>query len=191
MTPTRALPGWYPLLRARALRRQPVTRVLAGTPVRLRRADGGVLAIHADSGAVRRAWEADGWIFLAEGDPPADACPGPLLFAPPFRQIHIDGNVRAGLGDVADNILDTTHTSVVHQGYLRQAGGRRPVEAILESGDGWISATYPPDAAPGGWGARVLGAHRYTICDRFRAPAIAEIAYTDDDKSVFAARFRL
>jgi phenylpropionate dioxygenase-like ring-hydroxylating dioxygenase large terminal subunit len=191
MTPTRALPGWYPLLRARALRRQPVTRVLAGTPVRLRREDGDILAAEAASGAARRAREADGWIFVAEGNPPTDACSGPLLIAHPFRHTHIDGSVRACLGDVAENILDTTHTSVVHQGYLRQAGGRRPVEAVLESGDGWVSATYPPDAAPGGWGARLLGAHRFAICDRFRPPAIAEISYTDNDKPVFAARFHL
>ncbi|MDP1554961.1 MAG: hypothetical protein Q8L84_05840, partial [Hyphomonas sp.] len=134
---------------------------------------------------------ADGWIFVAEGNPPTDAFPGPLLIAQPFRHAHIDGSVRAGLGDDAENILDTTHTCVVHDGYLRQAGGRRPVEAVLESGDGWVSATYPPHAAPGGWGARLLGAHRFAICDRFRPPAIAEISYTDNDKPVFAARFHL
>lgn len=185
------LPEWYPLLRARDLRRAPVLRVLADTPLRLWRERGGIAAVAAASGAARPAREADGWIFAAGSDPPTNTCAGPPLLPPPFRQVLIEGRVRAGLGDVGENILDTTHTSVVHQGYLRRPGSRRPVEARIESGDGWISATYPPGAAPSGWGARLLGAHRYTIRDTFRAPATADVSYTDAGEPAFAARFRL
>ena len=191
MTSGPLLPGWYPLLRARDLRGQPVIRVLAGTSLRLWRERGSIAAVAATSGAARPALEADGWIFAAGGDPLTDTCTGPPLLPPPFREVLIEGSVRAGLGDVGENILDTTHTSVVHQGYLRSPGSRRPVEANIESGDGWISATYPPGAAPSGWGARLLGAHRYTIRDTFRAPATAEVSYTDAGQPVFAARFRL
>lgn len=191
MTSGLLLPAWYPLLRTRDLRGQPVIRVLADTPLRLWRERGGIASVAAASGAARPALEADGWVFAARGDPSTDTCTDPPLLPPPFRQILIEGRVRAGLGDVGENILDTTHTSVVHQGYLRRPGSRRPVEAIVESGEGWISATYPPGAAPSGWGARLLGAHRYTIRDTFRAPATAEVSYTDDGQPVFAARFRL
>lgn len=42
-----------------------------------------------------------------------------------------------------------------------------------------------------GWGARLIGAHRYTIRDRFSAPGIAEVLYTDQSRPVFCARFAL
>ena len=191
MTSGPLLAGWYPLLRARDLRGPPVIRVLAGTSLRIWREGGRIAAMSVASGAAHRVLEAEDWILAAGGDPLTDTCTGPLLLATPFRQILIEGRVRAGLGDVGENILDTTHTSVVHQGYLRRPGSRRPVEAILEAGAGWISATYPPGAAPSGWGARLLGAHRYTIRDTFRAPATADVSYTDGGRPVFAARFRL
>jgi phenylpropionate dioxygenase-like ring-hydroxylating dioxygenase large terminal subunit len=115
----------------------------------------------------------------------------PPLITGPRRCTLITGHVRASLGDVGENILDTTHTSVVHAGYLRRPEGRRLVEAALDAGDGWVSATYPPGAAPAGWGARLLGAHRYTITDTFRAPAVAEVVYTQRGLPAFAARFQL
>jgi len=185
------LPGWYPLLRARALSDRPITRLLAGSPLRLWRDAGGIRAVDAATGAQRRAQECGGWIMVAEGDPPTERPPAPLLMDRPFAHILIDGSVCAAMGDVGENILDTTHTSVVHQDYLRRPGARRPVDVLLASGEGWISATYPPGAAPGGWGARLLGAHRYTIRDTFRAPGIAEVSYTEEDRPVFAARFCL
>ena len=186
------LPGWYPLLRARDLRARPATRCFAGNQLFLRRtAEGSIDVTDSTRGESPVAREAGGWIFVAHGTPPAEASPGSTLIAAPSSNILVEGYVRAALGDVGENILDTTHTSVVHQNYLRRPGERRAVEAIITSGDTWISATYPPGAAPSGWGARLLGAHRYTICDTFRAPSIAEVTYTDEGAPVFAARFHL
>lgn len=192
MTPQTLLPGWYPLMRARNLHAVPATRQLAGSSLRLwRAADGAVVAQDAGSSAPRAATARGGWIFVAAGTPDAETEPHTPLIPGPAQHILIEGGVRACLGDVGENILDTTHTSIVHQDYLRRPADRRAVEAIIESGADWISATYPPGAAPSGWGARLLGAHRYTIRDTFRAPSVAEVSYTDNARPVFAARFHL
>jgi phenylpropionate dioxygenase-like ring-hydroxylating dioxygenase large terminal subunit len=191
MTGPQFPPGWYPLMRAAALGERPVTRPLAGGMLRLVHVDEGVTAQDTASGRPWSVRVTGGWVFAALGDPPAEALPDTELLPTPFRVVHLASMVRAGLGDLAENILDTTHTSVVHQGYLRRPGARRRVEAIIASGEGWVSATYPPGAAPSGWGARLLGAQRYTITDTFRRPAIAEVTYADEGRAVFAARFRL
>lgn len=192
MMPGAIPPGWYPLIRSSALKARAAVRPFDGAPVRLRRRrDGGVHAEDADTGAARASCEAGGWVFVAHALVPDGLPPAASLLDGPSSQVTLDGRVGATLGDVGENILDTTHTSVVHQGYLRRAGAQRLVEARIDSGDGWVSATYPSGAAPSGWGARLLGAHRYTIRDTFRAPAIAEVAYTDDTAPVFMARFWL
>jgi phenylpropionate dioxygenase-like ring-hydroxylating dioxygenase large terminal subunit len=192
MIETRPLPGWYPLMQAKDLRERPSTRTLFGTAVHLSRGpDGAPSARTCTDNEQLPAAAQDGWIFAALGAAPDQPPEHSTLIPSPFRALRIDGHVRAGIGDVGENILDTTHTSVVHSGYLRRPGARRAVEAHVTSGEDWVSASYPPGAAPSGWGARLLGAHRYTITDTFRAPGIAEVSYTDDGKPVFAARFRL
>ena len=192
MIQTHPLPGWYPLMRSKDLRAQPSTRSLCGTAVRISRGpDGSPEARSCTANERFPAAAQEGWIFAALGAAPTRLPEANALIPSPFRALQIDGYVRAGIGDVGENILDTTHTSVVHSGYLRRPGARRAVEAHVTSGEDWISATYPPGAAPSGWGARLLGAHRYTITDTFRAPAVAEVSYTEDGKPVFAAHFRL
>lgn len=184
--------GWYPLLMARDLGAAPIVRHLACAPIELGRTSArAAFGRCPKTGQLRSVAERAGWIFAAIGHPDTDGPVEAGFCDGPNRQLHLEGHVRARIGDVAENILDTTHTSVVHQDYLRRPGDRRCVEAQISSGDGWIAATYPPGAAPSGWGARLLGAHRYTITDAFRAPAIAEVNYSRDSKTAFAARFRL
>lgn len=185
------LPGWYPLLRSEALTRGTRTCVFAGTSLELSRGpEGSLRASDTEDGRPRTIADRAGWILIREGDGESEPDIEPLLPSP-SAQMRLEGTVHASLADVGENILDTTHTSIVHAGYLRQPGARRPVQAILQSGPGWISATYPPGAAPGGWGARLLGAQRYTITDRFRAPGIAEVSYSEGTRPVFSARFWL
>jgi hypothetical protein len=192
MTPCSFPPGWYPLVRSGALKARAAVRPFAGTPVRLqRRPDGTVHAEWAHTHTACLSCESGGWVFIAHGSKPEGSAPSACLLEGPSRQLTLSGIVGAALGDVGENILDTTHTSVVHQGYLRRPGDRRIVEARIASGEGWISATYPPGAAPSGWGARLLGAHRYTIQDTFRSPAIADVTYTEEASPVFTARFWL
>ncbi len=184
--------GWYPLMRSRDLGAGPVVRHLSGAPIALERTPARAARGRCPkSGRSLAVAERAGWVFAAIGHPGTDGSAEADLFAGPSRQLDLEGHVRARIGDVAENILDTTHTSVVHQDYLRRPGERRCVEAQISSGDGWIAATYPPGAAPSGWGARLLGAHRYTITDAFRAPAIAEVTYARNGETKFSARFRL
>lgn len=192
MTSPQLLPGWYPLLQSTSLRRLPVARQLAGRKILLSRLTAGrAAACDAITGETLRTAEIGGWVHVAESLP-QDACaPDAQLLPGPYRTFLTEGFVKATLGDVGENILDTTHTSVVHQDYLRRPGERRAVQAAITAGDNWIRATYPPGAAPSGWGARLIGAQRYTICDTFRSPSIAEVTYTDDERPVFAARFQL
>jgi phenylpropionate dioxygenase-like ring-hydroxylating dioxygenase large terminal subunit len=192
MTGHAPLPGWYPVCRLARLERRPQRVMLAGYTLQAARdASGAPFLARADTHA---AWpcRADGGFLFAALRAAADSFePEPRLIKAPCRQLHMEGEVQARLADLAENILDTTHTSVVHEGYLRRASGGREVEAHIESGDGWVSATYGAGAAPSGWGARLIGAHRYTICDTFRAPSVAEVTYTDRRHTIFAARFRL
>ncbi len=184
--------GWYPLIRASRLRNRPVTRLLADRPIRLHRnSDGIACAVDAASGTIRPAFESGGWVYAASCAAPAGAFPPARLLEGPSCQLTLEGSVSAWLGDVAENILDTTHTSVVHADYLRRPGDRRSVDVLIDSGEDRVSATYASGAAPDGWGARLIGAHRFTIVDTFRAPAIAEVTYTDESKPIFAARFWL
>lgn len=192
MTELPFLPGWYPVLRLNRLRRAPQPLVLAGTRLIAQRcADSTVRLTDTLTDAPWPCAEAGGYLYAALGEGAgAFLPPGPALPVP-HSTTFVDGEVRARLADIAENILDTTHTSVVHKGYLRRASERRPIEAQTASGPGWIAVTYPPGAAPGGWGARLIGAHRYTIRDSFRAPGVAEVLYTDQSRDVFAARFSL
>lgn len=185
-------PGWYPALRLTRLRRAPAQVRLAGTPLFARRSPCGTPQLKdAVTGADWPCAPWAGYLYAAVGKTAGPFTPPPPLLPHPHTAVHVYGEVCAHLADIAENILDTTHTSVVHQGYLRDAANRKSVEAQIEFRHGRITATYPPGAAPGGWGARLLGAHRYTIRDSFCTPAIAEVSYTEDTRPVFSARFSL
>lgn len=190
MTPAPFPQGWYPVRRLKGLGARPQPLMFAGQSLFAARARDGAVRLTCPSGNDWRCVPAEGFLFAAFGEPGAFFS-GPPMLAAPHTAWHTDGEVRAGLADVAENILDTTHTSVVHAGYLREAASTQKVEALLASGPDWISAAYPPDAAPGGWAARLIGAGGFAIRDTFRAPAIAEVLYSGANGPAFAARFRL
>jgi phenylpropionate dioxygenase-like ring-hydroxylating dioxygenase large terminal subunit len=192
MTVRDSLPGWYPLMKDSDLRGVPVRRRLAGTELTLtRRGRAAIEAVEAATGNRRRCTAHDGWVLAAHGAAPEAPDQTSTLDGANISCLRISGSVAAAVPDVAENILDTTHTSVVHKDYLRRPGARRSILPEITAGADWISATYPTDAAPGGWAARLLGAHRYTIRDTFRAPSIAEVTYTEHQRRVFCARFHL
>lgn len=99
--------------------------------------------------------------------------------------------IRASLADMAENILDTTHTSVVHAGYLRQSNRRQLVQPEVRCGEDWIEVVYPESATPSGLVSRLFGTDCYEITDRFRAPGIAEVEYRRNGRIEFASRFYL
>lgn len=119
-------------------------------------------------------------------------------FTPPPPQQDIasairedEVTIRATLADMAENILDTTHTSVVHVGYLRQSSKRQLVQPEVRSGQDWIEVVYPESATPSGLVSRLFGTDCYEITDRFRAPGIAEVEYRRNGEIEFASRFYL
>lgn len=151
---------------------------LADTPPRIR-AQAFETAVH--DGLIFVRLESKGEAFI----PP----PPQRDHASAMRQDNIV--IQAALADMAENILDTTHTSIVHAGYLRQQDKRIEVQPVLQCGETWIAATYPESATPSGFVSRLFGADRYQITDRFRAPGIAEVEYRRDGHLEFAARFYL
>ena len=184
-------PGWYPVLRLKRLRRAPAQFQLAGSPTLAWRSPCGTPQLKdAVTGAAWPCAPSAGYLYAALGETAGPFMPQPPLLPHPHTAAHFDGELRARLADIAENILDTTHTSVVHQGYLRDAASRQSIEAQIDSRPSRITATYPPGAAPAA-GRAPPGAHRYTIRDSFCAPAIAEVSYTEDARPAFSARFSL
>lgn len=185
-------PGWYPVLRMKRLHRVPAQIRLGGAPLLAWRSPCGTPQLKdVVTGVAWPCASSAGYLVAALGDTAGPFTPPPPLLPHPHTAAQVDGEVRARLADIAENILDTTHTSVVHQGYLRDASGRQSIVAQIETAPGRITAIYPHGAAPAGWGARLLGANRYTIRDSFCAPAIAEVLYTEDTRPAFSARFSL
>jgi phenylpropionate dioxygenase-like ring-hydroxylating dioxygenase large terminal subunit len=136
------------------------------------------------------AAETDGLVFVRHGQA-GDATPA---FAPlmPFGSAvsRMRGEVLTTLPDVAENILDTTHTGVVHETFLRLAEGRRVTPTVVVGPDS-VEAHYPQQASPSGMVGRLIGGPKYRIVDRFCAPAQAEVEYWDGTRLAFAIRFHL
>lgn len=99
--------------------------------------------------------------------------------------------IHADLADMAENILDTTHTSIVHAGYLRQSSYQKKVQPEVRCGEDWIEVVYPEGATPSGFVSRLFGSACYEITDRFRAPGIAEVEYRRNGRIEFTSRFYL
>jgi phenylpropionate dioxygenase-like ring-hydroxylating dioxygenase large terminal subunit len=133
--------------------------------------------------------EAGGFVLArAAGQAPSTiGLPMPPLSGGHVRLLRQD--VVSTIADVAENALDTTHTSIVHAGYLRAADRMARVQPDVRTGPDWIEAHYPPQAAPSGFLGVIAGGQRYGICDRFRAPGIAEIEYSHNGRVVFAVAF--
>ncbi|MEO1656633.1 MAG: Rieske 2Fe-2S domain-containing protein [Pseudomonadota bacterium] len=131
------------------------------------------------------AAEHDGVVFVGA----EDAAP-PRPMPDGFSMIHRAGSVRTTVADLAENILDTTHTQTLHAGLLRRESARRLVRPDVAVGEDWIEARYPPEAAPSGLPAFLSGGG-YAITDRFEAPGVASVTYKRDDRIVFAARFHM
>ncbi len=86
--------------------------------------------------------------------------------------------VRSTLADVAENILDSTHTHFVHRGLLRGLTARRyRVTVTVTGGDGWVEARYVGEPRQEGLVSRLLEGGRSLSVGRFLAPGIAEIEF--------------
>lgn len=136
------------------------------------------------------AAEQDGLVFARWGAGYGDMPVAAPMMGRPWRATLLSGEVETTLADFAENILDTTHTSLVHRGYLRHAGTRRLTACVKTTAE-CAEAHLPPEATPSGLVGRLIGGPRYAITDRFRAPSLAEVTYRNKGQEEFAIRFHL
>lgn len=124
-----------------------------------------------------RVMERDGLIFVALGADPGTPYAGALAGTGAVS-ITLENRVHSTLPEVAENILDATHTHFTHRGILRGLSARRyRVEVTITGGEGWVEARYEGEARQEGLVSRLLEGERSTSIGRFIAPGIAELEF--------------
>ena len=89
------------------------------------------------------------------------------------------GRAQAGWADVAENILDPTHTAFVHPGLLRAGRGDRPTQVtVTASAGGVVEARYRGEGEVQGVLPVLLREQaRPLAVGRFVAPSVAEVEF--------------
>lgn len=101
-----------------------------------------------------------------------------VLSGPDMATAYAYNQVEARLADVAENILDATHTHYIHKGLLRGLSHRRyRVQVTVTGGDDFIEARYEGEPKQEGLVSRLFEAGRGISIGRFRAPGVAEIEF--------------
>mgnify|MGYP000503491320 CR=1 FL=1 len=94
--------------------------------------------------------------------------------------------------DVAENILDATHTHFIHKGLLRGLSARRHrVHVEITGGEGWVEARYEGEPRQDGLISRLLEGGRGVSIGRFMAPGIAEIEFWGAKRMNLVTTFHL
>ncbi len=134
--------------------------------------------------------EEEGILFLARkpGPPPyAFLASGPETIA-----MRLENRVRSTVLDVAENILDATHTHFTHKGLLRGLGSRRyRVQVSVTAGPGWVEAVYEGEPRQEGLVSKLLEGQRGKGVARFLAPGIAELEFWGKNKLNLSTTFHL
>ena len=135
--------------------------------------------------------ERDGAVFLSKGDPTA----------PPYTHVMTGLNIHlrlvksqtgSSLVDVAENILDATHTHFTHKWLLRGLSSRRDlVNVAVTGGTGWVEASYTGEDRQRGLISKLLDGARVKTVGRYRHPGIAELEYWGPTGLVLATTFHL
>lgn len=137
------------------------------------------------------ACEADGLVFLrvAPGEAPPYCS---VLHGEGVVSRRVRSLVRSSLLDVAENILDATHTHFTHKGILRGLSTRRNrVEVSVTAGEGWVEARYEGEPRQEGLVSRLLEGERSISVGRFLAPGICELEFWGRGKINLATTFHL
>lgn len=161
-------------------------------------ASGACTAIPGLPGAVPgyrvprlRTFEKAGVVFVATGAPEGE----PYLHAMEGREILlrlVRSRTRSTVIDVAENILDATHTHFTHKWLLRGLGARRQrVRVDVTGGPGWVEAAYTGEARQHGLVSRLLEGGRTRTIGRFRHPGIAELEYWGENGLSLVTTFHL
>ena len=124
-----------------------------------------------------QACEQDGLIYVT-----MEKDPGTPYFAalggPGIASLMLENRVQSTVAEVAENILDATHTHFTHKGVLRGLSARRHrVTVTVTGGDGWVEARYEGEARQDGIISRLLEGERSISIGRFMAPGVVELEF--------------
>ena len=135
--------------------------------------------------------ESNGLIFVSPGDQRGQPYPGVLSGRGVVTSV-VENRVRSSLIDVAENILDATHTHFTHSGILRGLSSRRyKVKVTITGGDGWVEARYEGEPRQEGIISRLLEGERSISVGRFIAPGVAELEFWGHNRINLATTFHL
>ncbi len=137
------------------------------------------------------ATEADGVIFIADGQPDDAPHTHPVAGNDIAIQ-HVTNACQSTLLDTAENILDPTHTHHVHKGLLRGLNDQRfEVQVEITGGPGWVQASYTGEDKQQGVVSKLLEGRRVKSLGRFRYPGIVELEYWGENGIRLCAVFHL
>ncbi|MCU0900507.1 MAG: Rieske 2Fe-2S domain-containing protein [Cypionkella sp.] len=124
-----------------------------------------------------QATERDGIIFVAPPGTTAQPFTHAVSGAPPVLRL-VESRTRGTVLDVAENILDATHTHYTHRGILRGLSAKRyTVRVDITGGPDWVEARYTGEDRQHGLVSALLDDDRSVSVGRFRAPGIAELEF--------------
>ncbi len=135
--------------------------------------------------------EADGVIFIADGQPDAPPHTHPVTDSDIAIQ-YATNSSQSTLLDTAENILDATHTHYIHKGFLRGLNSKRfTVQVDITGGPGWVEACYTGEDQQQGIVTKLLEGTRIKTMGRFRYPGIVELEYWGENGITLGAAFHL
>ena len=138
-----------------------------------------------------RTLETDGGIFLSAGQPQDPPVVHPMQGQDIVQRV-VKSATRSTLVDVAENILDATHTHFTHRGLLRGLSAKRyRVRVEVTSGPDWVEASYVGEDRQHGLISTLLDGARTKGIGRYRRPGIAELEYWGPHGMVLATTFHL
>lgn len=121
--------------------------------------------------------ERDGLILLALGKEPGSPYTASLT-GPDTVSVHLENAVRSSVVEVAENILDATHTHFTHKGVLRGLSSKRyRIDVTVTGGDGWVEARYEGEPKQDGIVSKLLEGERSVSIGRFISPGIVELEF--------------
>jgi phenylpropionate dioxygenase-like ring-hydroxylating dioxygenase large terminal subunit len=135
--------------------------------------------------------EAEGAIFVSRGAPAGRPYTHVMAGRPTVQRL-VKSATRSRLVDVAENILDATHTHFTHKGLLRGLSSHRDrVRVVVTGGPDCVEASYTGEARQHGLVSTLLEGMRVRTVGRYRHPGIAELEYWGPRGLVLATTFHL
>lgn len=135
--------------------------------------------------------ERDGLVFVAREAQAAAPYTGALSGTDAVSRI-VTSRVRSRLVDVAENILDATHTHFTHRWLLRGLSSQRyRVRVTVTGGAGWVEARYEGEPRQHGVISSLLEGERSVGVGRFLWPGIAELEFWGPKRINLATTFHL